>query len=74
MRQATLDTTAGERARGISAHPGAPQRILDPTDPRCRGFSFEPWDPASGARRIVDPTDPGCGRPARGGFAKQFSR
>ena len=66
MRPATLDPTAGERARAIRERPVALLPILDPTDPRYRELRLAGEDPATDdTRRIVDPTDPDCGkRPA----------
>lgn len=58
MRPTTTDPTAGKRARRIRAFQGMPQRIVDPTDPRCRG------DSAHGVNEtrplIFDPTNPRC--------------
>jgi hypothetical protein len=59
MRPQTFDPTAGERAREIRAHPGRPQRITDPTDPRYGKLLDHAG--ASDAQRIVDPTDRECG-------------
>jgi hypothetical protein len=55
------DPTAGERARSIRAHPGAPQVVVDPTDPNYgmfpggalgaideRPYRFDPTNPAHG--------------------------
>ena len=55
MRSATLDPTAGARARRIRAHPDAAERISDPMDWRYGEIA------ATDLRRIVDPTDPDCG-------------
>ena len=58
MRRKSFDPTAGERARAIREHPGVPQPISDPMDPRSR----KPGpDLHRHPRRIVDPTDPRCG-------------
>lgn len=59
MRPPTLDPTAGERARAIQEHPGAPQPNPDPTDPRC-GERVRDTRQQAGARRVLDPTDPEC--------------
>lgn len=61
MRRPTTDPTAGERARAISADPGAPQPIVDPTDPRHRKPSTDPR-PGNGESQVFDPTDPDNGR------------
>lgn len=59
MRRQTFDPTAGERAREIRAHPGTPQRITDPLDPRYRELIFGVAEHAD-SQRISDPTDPKC--------------
>lgn len=61
MRPPSFDPTAVERAREIRAHPGAPGRVTDPTDPRYGELLPDPRANAGG-QRIVDPTDPECGR------------
>ena len=38
MRPPMSDPTAGERARSIRAHPGAPHVVVDPTDPNYGMF------------------------------------
>ena len=60
MRQPTLDPTAGERAREIREHPGTPQRITDPADPRYRELISGGAEDAD-SQRVLDPTDPKCG-------------
>jgi hypothetical protein len=60
MRPPVLDPTAGERARAIRAHPGAPQRI-DPTDPRYGELLLDTRKQASDPPRSLDPTDPEYG-------------
>lgn len=57
MRPLIFDSTAGMRAREISAHPGVPLRILDPTDPRYGELAL-----GGEAQRIFDPTDRRCGQ------------
>jgi hypothetical protein len=53
-----LDPTAGKRARQIRRDQGTPQRIIDPTDPRCAAAS--PADFAGTPKLILDPTNPRC--------------
>jgi hypothetical protein len=64
MRSPSLDPTGGVRAREIRRHPGAPQPITDPTDPRYGKLSPDRRAPAREAHRIADPTDPLYGQPA----------
>jgi hypothetical protein len=61
MRPETFDSMAGERARQIREHPGVPQRILDPTDPRYGKISPESRD--RDADPTLDPTDPRYRKP-----------
>jgi hypothetical protein len=61
MRPLTEDPTAGQRARAISARPGRPQPIPDPTDPRW-GKRLT-GEGKQDAHRILDPTDPEYGKP-----------
>jgi hypothetical protein len=61
MTAPTLDLMAGERARAIHAHPGAPQSIPDPTDPRCRE-ARDSQQTSGDSDRIFDPTDPEYGQ------------
>lgn len=53
-----LDPTAGARARQIRKHPGDPQRIADPTDPRYGKLPPNTGHQAGGFSRAEDPTDP----------------
>lgn len=64
VRKASLDPTAGERARAIQSHPEVPQMVLDPTDRRYGRPRLD--DPArlAGELAITDPTDPEFGSPA----------
>jgi hypothetical protein len=62
MRSATLDPTAGERARRIKAHPENPERICDPMDSRYGELTPSGTTSIGSPRRIVDPTDPDCGK------------
>lgn len=64
MRRPTLDPTAGRRARAISARPGAPRVIEDPTDPRYGDLTADGSWQAVDAPRILDPTDPEYGEDA----------
>jgi len=69
MRPQTLDPTAGERARQIGRHRGAPRRVVDvdghrhvdPIDPRYGKLSPATREPAP---RTGDPTDPRYGQSA----------
>lgn len=61
MSAATLDPTAGERAREIRLNPGTPWPITDPTNPRHGSLSLDRREPAGDAPRIFDPTDAECG-------------
>ena len=64
MRPASLDPTAGERARQMRLRPDVLLTRLDPTDPRC-GKSSDGTPEHSGERTvIVDPTSPRYGKPA----------
>jgi hypothetical protein len=68
MRPPIQDPTAGLTARAIREHPGDPQPIRDPTDPRCE----ETWPGRDGRagdpQLILDPTNPDYGKaPARAG-------
>lgn len=60
MRPATLDPTAGERARALRVDPLA-QQILDPTDPRYSASALE-VAALLNTHRVLDPTDPECGQ------------
>lgn len=57
MQSPTLDPTAGERARRMTA-----ELVTDPTDPRYGRLPPQAPGLAVGGGRIVDPTDPECGR------------
>ena len=61
MRSATLDPTAGERARRIQAHPEVPEHIVDPMDPRYGELTPSGATSIGSPARIVDPLDPDCG-------------
>lgn len=61
MRSPMLDPTAGKRAREIREHPGAPQRITDPTDPRYGELVPDTREQALDAQRVLDPTRPEYG-------------
>ncbi len=61
MRSPTLDPTAGERARGLRAHPHVSPRVSDPMDSRYGTVIADTPTRGGLAWRIVDPTDPACG-------------
>lgn len=56
MRRENLDPTAGARARAIREHPGVPQHIPDPTDPRYSQLLTDPV-PAPSRDEIDAATD-----------------
>ncbi len=58
-----VDPTAGESATRRRAHPGEPQPIFDPTDPRCAKLETEP------PRRASEPGETGSTRPTAGDHA-----
>lgn len=60
MRPATLDPTAGERARASRVDPFA-QPIVDPTDPRHSESALE-YAASLSTERVLDPTDPEYGQ------------